>query len=163
MMGAAVQDARNAYRLPKRARFGPGVRRSVLFLALGTAFVLGRLSSRQPIDHSSITTAATREAEQLGRSLDMLEARLTQGEALVMHQAELRRRHERVSALACTAAAAQQQDATRLARDKAMRASRRSTSAPAADGDGDGDDTASNEPPSLQGHALAARPPIERH
>lgn len=100
-----------------RAALRPGV----LMLALLVAFLGGRWSVR----HSraqGIDTPAIRDAAELERSLVDLEANLELGQSLVAHQTELKRRHERVSALACAAANGQQADSKRLAEAKTRRA-----------------------------------------
>jgi hypothetical protein len=123
--------------------------------ALVAVFVLGRLSTTHPA-RPTVDTPALREAVEVDRSLSDLEAKLTEGEQWVVENTELKRRHERVSALACTAAVAQKDDAVRLAREKAAR--RRSPpKEEVEDDDSDAEHASASQTASLAGHVLAER------
>jgi hypothetical protein len=97
-----------------------GRRPALLALALLGAFALGRGSGGDPVT-APLDTPALREAARLERTLDALEAELHVGAARVNEQAELQRRHERVSALQCASASAQLEEGARLSRKAAER------------------------------------------
>jgi hypothetical protein len=151
-----VSVVRSLFGLLARPLGGPLRRFTPGLCGLLIAFALGRWSAQAPVRISGATDA-TQSAEALSRSLDQLEARLTESSAWVSEETDLRRRHEAVSELACASAAAHLRDMTRLAD-----AHRHHPPSPAADQDEETSRApAPGGPPSLAGRRLASVRPSD--
>jgi hypothetical protein len=136
-----------------RSLLGAVRRRAGLLFGLLIAFGLGRLSGRST-EPPPIETDATRNARALVRSLDELEARLTESSSWVVEQTDLKQRHEGVSALACASAVAHLHDMSRIAEAHQRRLSR------LTDRDDDGaEPPLQPEPRSLAGRRFASARP----
>jgi hypothetical protein len=126
------------------------------------AALLGRWSAHLKVRaRPCVPGSAERTLEH---SLDDLEARLTVSEAWVLHQTELKRRHEQVSAIACENAEWHAKNMAHLAELHRQRARAHRASTPEDDDSGENAETsqpaASRDAPTLNGRQLAsARPP----
>lgn len=104
-------------------------------IALGSGMLLGAFlagrADRLAASPPAPDTPAIREAKALHDSLDTLEAQLNQSHAWVAHQAEMARRHLKVSAVVCEVASEHAREALELAERQARRNRQRQRAAKA--------------------------------